>query len=107
MRILLLSSLTLALYAGTSDAQTYRTAARADAVEPGMTRPETGEAAPAIARLQTPDEPRARRPHARRAQQMARAFHASQNADDTPRPGTPLPLGEAVIVTETPQPDND
>ncbi|MEA1941475.1 MAG: hypothetical protein U9P68_04425 [Pseudomonadota bacterium] len=107
MRILLLSSLTLALYAGPSDAQTYRTAARADVFEPGMTRPEAGESAPAAARLQTPDEPHARRPHARRAQQMARAFHASQDADDAPRPGAPLPLGEAIIVTETPQPDND
>lgn len=107
MRILLLSSLTLALYAGTSDAQTYQTAARADAVEPGMTRPQTGEAAPAAARLQAPDEPRTRRPHARRAQQMARAFHTSQDGHDAPRPGAPLPLGEAVIVTETPQPDND
>ena len=66
-----------------------------------------GRWTPAAARLQAPDEPRTRRPHARRAQQMARAFHTSQDGHDAPRPGAPLPLGEAVIVTETPQPDND
>lgn len=107
MRILLLSSLTLALYAGTSDAQTYRTAARADVFEPGLNRAEAGEDAPSAAHVQAREEPQARRPHARRAQQMARAFHASQDASDAPRPGAPLPLGEAIIVTETPQPDND
>jgi|GEM_PF-1897682 len=106
MRILLLSSLTLALYAGTSDAQTYRAAARADVFEPGLDRPETREDAPGAARLQAAEEPQARRPHARQAQQMARAFHATRDGE-APRGSAPLPLGEAVIVTETPQPDND
>ena len=106
MRILLLSSLTLALYAGTSDAQTYRTAARADVFEPGLTRPDAGEDAPSATRLRVREEPQARRRHARRAQQMARAFHATHDGE-TPRGAEPLPLGEAVIVTETPQPDND
>lgn len=111
MRILLLSSLTLALCAATAHAQTYRTARS----EPAPAR-QSAEAPPAAAASHPGAQVQNRRQHALYAQQMARAHHASSQAgteeETAPAAGpaagnAPLPLGDAIIVNEAPEPDGE
>ncbi|WP_300545390.1 hypothetical protein [Maricaulis sp.] len=100
MRILLLSSLTLAFFTGTADAQTFRTA-QADGTEAEERRDTTAPAA-------EPARLARQRHHAHQAQQMARAYHTRHDGDAGPsRRHAPLNLDEAVIVDRAAQPDED
>jgi hypothetical protein len=103
-----LASVTLALCAGTAGAQTTYRMARSEAPQPQQ---EAASAASATAART--DAAQTRRQHARHAQQMARA-HLAPNRAEAAEAETraaisdeSLPLGDAVIVTEAPQPEGE
>ena len=90
MRILLISSFTLAMYLGAAEAQ-----------------PPATEPAPAS--TQEADNAQARasdRNHARAAQRMARSRRAAEQDNDAPRSGG-LPLSETVVSQAPRDPDPD
>lgn len=109
MRILLLSTLTLALYAGPAAAQDYRTARtdRAASAEREAAPPD-GQPAQRPAAAPGQDPQTVDRMHARRARDMARTYHASDEEADSPRQHEPLTISDAVMVQDTDSgPDRD
>ncbi|WP_291842931.1 hypothetical protein [Maricaulis sp.] len=92
MRIFLISTFTLAIYAGQADAQPP-----AEDVRPAATQEDRASAPPSQTRN-----------HARAAQRMARARHASLATGDNDAPAsTGLPLSETVVSQAPAAPDPD
>ena len=92
MRIFLISTFTLAIYAGQADAQPP-----AEDTRPAATQEESASAPPSQAR-----------DHARAAQRMARARHVAIQAAEAEAPArTGLPLSETVVQQAQADPDPD
>ena len=91
MRILLISTFTLALYGGVAEGQQAT-------AQPVADRSEQSDAA------SVSDQ---RRGHARAAQQMARARHNSAQADERAPAPAGLPVSETVVNQPPPDPDPD
>jgi hypothetical protein len=91
MRILLISTFTLALYGGAADGQQPAPQPAAERSEQSQPRTETGQ----------------RRGHARAAQQMARARHNSAQSDEGAPAPAGLPVSETIVNQTAPDPDPD
>jgi len=91
MHFILISTFTLAMYAGQATAQ-----------------PPATQATPATTRAGETDEVEtAGRGHARAAQRMARARHAARHDTDQARSGGGLPVTETVVSEPPSDPDPD
>jgi len=91
MRFVLISTFTLAIYAGQADAQ-----------------PPAAESRPAVTEEAENDAPQGQtRNHARAAQRMARQRRAAGTSDDRARPDGGLPLSETVVSQPQDNPDPD
>ncbi|WP_323762807.1 hypothetical protein [Maricaulis sp.] len=91
MRIILISTFTLALYGGVAHGQQAAT-------QPAAERAEESD---------TASVSQQRRGHARAAQRLARARHSSDTADDRSPAPAGLPVSETVVNQPTPDPDPD
>lgn len=92
MRIFLISTFTLAIYAGQADAQPP-----AEDTRPAATQEDSASAPQSQARN-----------HARAAQRMARARHATTGPSSQDAPArTGLPLSETVVQQAPADPDPD